>query len=315
MKLNKPTDFASCEYSVVVPVYNEEGNIIDIYKKLSKIFKKESWELIFINDCSKDKSLEILENLSKKDKAVKYISFTRNFGHQTALTAGMDYASGNAIITMDCDLQDPPEVIEEMIKKWKQGYDVVYARRKNRKDKFLKKYTAILYYRLLDKFSEVKMPRNVGDFRLIDRKVLDQLKGMKEKARYLRGMVAWLGFKYAFVDFNRPERVKGETNYTLTKMMRLAMDGILNFSLFPLKVGLMLGMISIITGFIFTIYMFIDAIFFSTEYPLYKWLSVVSLMMIGFLFMLVWILGEYVGRIYNESKDRPLYVINSKVNL
>ncbi|MBP7708288.1 glycosyltransferase family 2 protein [Candidatus Pacearchaeota archaeon] len=298
------------DYSVVVPVYNEQGNILEIYKRLSKVFEKQSWELIFINDCSKDKSLEILKKLSGRIKEVKYLSFSRNFGHQAALTAGMDHAQGRAIITLDCDLQDPPELILEMIQKWKDGNDVVYARRRNRKDNFLKKWTALGYYKLLDKFSEVKIPRNVGDFRLVDRKVLDQLKGMKEKARYLRGMVAWLGFKYDFVDFDRPERENGETGYTLTKMARLAMDGILNFSMLPLKLGLLIGMISILSGGIFLLYMIIDTLRIGLgEYPLYKWLSVGFLIMMGFLFILMWLLGEYVGRIYDETKDRPIYVI------
>lgn len=298
------------DYSVVVPVYNEEGNILELYKQLSKIFEKQHWELIFVNDSSKDKSLEILQDLSKKDETVKYISFSRNFGHQAALTAGMDHAQGKAIITMDCDLQDPPKIIPEMIKKWKQGNEVVYARRKNRKDNFLKKMTAIWYYKILDKVSDVKIPRNVGDFRLVDRKVIDELKGMKEKARYLRGMVAWLGFKYDFVDFDRPERVSGETNYTLKKMLKLATDGILNFSLLPLKLGLYLGFASIFSGALFLLYMIIDS--FNAgfgEYPLYKWLSVGFLIMLGFLFILIWLLGEYIGRIYDETKGRPLYVI------
>ncbi|MEI7718974.1 MAG: glycosyltransferase family 2 protein [archaeon] len=298
------------DYSVVVPVYNEEGNILELYKRLHKIFEKNSWELIFINDSSKDKSLEIIKSLSEKDKSVKYLSFSRNFGHQAGLTAGMDYAQGKAIITMDCDMQDPPEIIPEMIRKWNAGNDVVYARRKNRKDNFFKKWTAIGYYKLLDKFSDVKIPRNVGDYRLVDRQVLDQLKGMKEKARYLRGMVAWLGFKYDFVDYDRPDRFSGETGYTITKMMRLAMDGILNFSMFPLKVGLLLGMLSIFSGCLFLLYMIIDTLRVGIgEYPLYKWLSVGFLIMIGFLFILIWILGEYIGRIYDESKGRPLYVI------
>lgn len=305
------------DYSIVIPVYNEEKNIPIIYKKLIKILneQKKDFEIIFINDGSKDKSLEILKEYSKKDKRVKYLSFSRNFGHQAALTAGLDYASGNAIISMDCDMQDPPEIVKEMIKKWKQGYDVVYARRRNRKESLFKKQTAVIYYKLLDKFSDVKIPRNVGDFRLIDKKVLNELKNMKEKARYLRGMVAWLGFKYAFVDFDRPNRIHGETGYSLRKMIRLGMDGVLNFSMLPLKIGFILGLLSILSGFFFLIYMIFDIIFNQVYYPLYKWLAIISIMFFGFLFMLIWILGEYIGRIYDESKGRPLYIINEKNNL
>jgi len=304
-------------YSIVIPCHNEDRNVVVIYNKLIKLFKESrisDFEIIFINDGSTDDTIHQIDTICTQDKRVKCLNLSRNFGHQAAITAGMDYASGDAIITMDCDMQDPPEVILEMIDKWKEGFQVVYARRKNRKDSFFKKHSAILYYKLLDKFSEVKIPRNVGDFRLVDRQVLEQLKGMKEQARYLRGMVAWLGFRYTFVDYDRPERIHGKTSYTLTKMMRLAMDGILNFSLFPLKVGLFLGMLSIIGGISFLFYMLGDTIIFHTEYQLYKWLAVIAVMFMGFQFMLMWILGEYVGRIYNESKGRPIYVVNEKTN-
>lgn len=304
------------EYSFVIPAYNEENNIPIVYDKILKLMSNISsdYEIIFVDDSSKDSSLEVLKKIAKKNKKVKVLSFSRNFGHQAALTAGLDYALGDAIISLDCDLQDPPEVIAEMIKKWKQGYEVVYARRRNRHDNLFKKYTAIIYYKILDKFSEVKIPRNVGDFRLVDRKVLNALKGMKERARYIRGLVAWLGFKYTFVDFDRPERIHGETNYTLNKMIRLAMDGILNFSLLPLKIGLVLGMLSMTLGFFALIYMLGDIIINRVPYPLYKWLSVITIMFMGFQFMLIWILGEYVGRIYDESKARPLYVVRHKEN-
>ncbi|MFK5971381.1 MAG: glycosyltransferase family 2 protein [Candidatus Marithrix sp.] len=304
--------------SFVVPVYNEEKNIPLLYLKIVNLMTKfkEEWELIFINDGSNDKTIEILAKHSIQDKRVKYINLSRNFGHQAALTAGLDNVSSNtvAIISLDCDLQDPPEIIEEMINKWKSGYNIVYARRKSRKDNFIKKYTAILYYKLLDKFSDIKIPRNVGDFRLIDVIVLEHLKGMREKARYLRGMVAWLGFKYAFVDFNRPERIHGNTGYTFKKMLKLAMDGLLNFSFLPLRIGLFLGILSITLGILITIYMFFDITINNVYYPLYKWLVVFLFIFIGFQFMLLWILGEYIGRIYDESKQRPLYVIKEKTN-
>jgi dolichol-phosphate mannosyltransferase len=202
-----------------------------------------------------------------------------------------------------------------MIKKWKEGNDIVYARRRNRHDNFFKKYTALAYYKILDKFSEVKIPRNVGDFRLIDRKVLEALKGMNEKARYLRGMVAWLGFKHDFVDYDRPERKKGKTGYTITKMARLAMDGILNFSLLPLRIGLFMGLISILAGSLFLIYMLFDKLLNGTVYQLYKWLAVILLIFAGIQFMFLWILGEYLGRVYEESKGRPLYLITEKQGL
>ena len=303
------------KYSLVIPVYNEEANLQQLNSEIKHVMSKlnESYEVIYINDGSRDHSLLVLRDLVKQDKNVKFLSFSRNFGHQAALTAGLDHAKGQAIISMDSDLQDPPQLLPEMIEKWKQGYEIVYARRKRRHDRFFKKYTALAYYRLLNKFSEVKIPRNVGDFRLIDRKVLDELKGMREKARYLRGMVAWLGFRFTFVDFDRPERKNGKTNYTLTKMARLAMNGILNFSLLPLKLGLFMGLASIFVGIIFLIYMIIDILLNSTIYQLYKWLAVILLIFAGIQFMFLWIIGEYIGRIHNETKDRPLYVIREKV--
>ena len=302
------------KYSLVIPVYNEEANLQELNSEIKQVMSKlnESYEVIYINDGSRDHSLLVLRDLVKQDKNVKFLSFSRNFGHQAALTAGLDHAKGQAIISMDSDLQDPPQLLPEMIEKWKQGYEIVYARRKRRHDRFFKKYTALAYYRLLNKFSEVKIPRNVGDFRLIDRKVLDELKGMREKARYLRGMVAWLGFRFTFVDFDRPERKNGKTNYTLTKMARLAMNGILNFSLLPLKLGLFMGLASIFVGIIFLIYMIIDILLNSTIYQLYKWLAVILLIFAGIQFMFLWIIGEYIGRIHNETKDRPLYVIREK---
>lgn len=304
--------------SFVVPIYNEEKNISLLYSKIIDLMikLKGDWELIFINDGSYDNTLNILKQHSSTDKRVKYLNLSRNFGHQVALTAGLDHVSTdvNVVISLDCDLQDPPEIIEEMINKWKEGYDIVYARRKSRNDNFIKKYTAIIYYKVLDKFSDVKIPRNVGDFRLVDKKVLEHLTGMKEKARYLRGMVAWLGFKYTFVDFDRPKRIHGSTGYTVKKMSKLAMDGLLNFSFLPLKIGLFLGILTITVGMFMMMYMFVDVFLNNIYYPLYKWLVVFLFTFIGFQFMLLWILGEYIARIYDESKQRPLYIVEKKIN-
>ncbi len=305
-------------FSFIVPVYNEEKNIPLLYSGVNYLMEKiqQEWELIFVNDGSKDNSLQILREYSLKDKRVKYISLSRNFGHQIALTAGFDYVShqSDATISLDCDLQDPIEIIEEMINKWKEGYDIVYARRKNRYDSFLKKYSAIIYYKILDQFSEINIPINVGDFRLIDKKVLYNLKGMREKARYLRGMVAWLGFKAAFIDFERPERKYGNTNYTFKKMLNLAMDGLVNFSFLPLKIGLLLGMVSVNLGILMIFYMIGDIIINNADYPLYKWLVIILFIFIGFQFMLMWILGEYIARIYDESRQRPLYIVEEEIN-
>lgn len=305
------------KFSFVIPAYNEENNIPLIYDKLYKLMERMNgdFEILFINDGSKDKTLEVLKDFATKDKRVKVLNFSRNFGHQAALTAGIDHAKGEAIITLDCDLQDPPEIIESMIKEWEKGYKIVYARKVKRSDNFLKKYTALLYYKIVDNFSDVDIPRNVGDFRLTDRTVLESLRTMKEKSRYLRGMVAWLGYKYTFVDFDRPERIHGTTHYTWSKMIKLGMDGILNFSLIPLKMGFVLGLMSIFSGIFMIVYFIVDITLNRVNYPLYKWIVVIIMMFVGFQFMLLWIMGEYIGRIYDETRDRPLYVLDEKINL
>lgn len=304
------------KYSFVVPAYNEEKNIGTLYRKIVDLMKaiSNNWELIFINDGSHDSTLALLIELSLSDKKVKYINFSRNFGQQAALIAGLKNCSGDAIITLDCDLQDPPQLISQMIEQWNKGFDIVYARRIKRNDRLFKKYSAILYYKLLDNFSDIKIPRNVGDFRLIDKKVLTVLTQMNEKAIYLRGMVAWVGFKHTFVDFERPERTAGETNYTLKKMLKLSMDGLITFSLLPLKLGMWLGLLSITLGTSFLIYMVIDMLINHSKYELFKWLSVIIFIFFGFTFVLIWILGEYIGRIYNEAKNRPIYIIDKKGN-
>jgi len=304
------------DISVVVPVFNEEENILVFYRRVKKALAKlnRSREFVFVNDGSHDQSLEVLKGLSAKDLGVKFINLTRNFGQQAAITAGMDYSSGKAVITMDCDLQDPPELLPEMISKWEDGYDVVYARRSHREDTFFKKYSALLYYKILQKLSDVEISGNIGEFRLVDRKVLSSLKGMREKSRYLRGMVAWLGYRYKIIDYNRPERLFGDTGFSLLKMVRLGMTGILNFSLLPLRLGLVIGLATVFVGFGFLTYITFDIMIYDTIYPLYKWLSVITFIFTGFLFILVWIMAEYVGQIYNETKGRPIYVINDKEN-
>jgi len=305
------------DISLVIPVYNEQNNILILYRRIISSLRacRDSWELVFVNDGSWDYSLRILKELAEKDHRVKIINFSRNFGQQAAFTAGMDFASGKAVITMDSDLQDPPELIPKMIKIWKEGSLVVFARRKSRKDSFFKRVTAKTYYYFLKKYSDVKITGNIGDFRLIDYQVLSHINNMREKSRYLRGMVAWLGFKYEIIDYDRPNRIHGETGYSLLKMVRLAMDGILNFSLLPLRLGMVIGLINIFSGLFFLLYIFLDTLINKQYYPLYKWLIVILFMLIGFLFILIWILAEYIGRIYDETKSRPLYVVHDLVNI
>lgn len=305
------------KYSFIVPAYNEEKNIPALYERIYTLMKKisGSWELIFINDGSIDKTEKVLNELSEKDKNVKFINLSRNFGHQAALSAGLKFASGEAVISMDCDLQDPPEVIEKMITKWLEGNHIVYARRQNfRKDNFLKKAGSKIYYRIMGKFTGIDIPKNVGDFRLVDKKVLEEINQMPEHSRYLRGMVAWTGFKYAFVDYNRPDRQKGVSNYTLGKLAKLGMDGVFNFSMLPLRIGFILGLFSIISGFGLLLYQIFDVLITGAYYHLYKWLVVILFIFMGFMFMLFWIIGEYIGKIYDDVRQRPIYVISGIKN-
>jgi len=302
--------------SIILPVYNEKDNIIPIYDKIKDVLKDTDTqiEFIFINDGSTDESYIIIKSLSLKDPNVKFINFSRNFGHQAALTAGLDHCTGDAVITMDCDFQDPPELIPEMIKKWQEGNQIVYTRRKERKDKFFKRITAKIYYKLLYKFSEFKIHGNIGDFRLLDKKVLSVLNSMREKTRYIRGMVPWLGFNYTILDYERPLRTHGETGYSFLQMFRLAMNGILSFSLAPLRLGLIAGIIVILSGFVFLAYMAINFFVNNQFYKLLEWMAVINYILIGFLFIMIWIIAEYVGKIFNESKNRPIYIINDAGN-
>jgi len=305
------------KYSIVVPAYNEEASVGLLYTRIKEVLEpsQESWELIFVNDGSRDQTLQKLDALAQADARVKYIDLSRNFGHQPALTAGLESAKGLAIISMDCDLQDPPELIPNLIEKWKNGADIVYARRTNfRKDNFIKRQGSKLYYRMLSKFTDVEIPRNVGDFRLVDRRVLDTVNGMKEGSRYLRGMVAWTGFKHDFVDYERPDREQGESEYSLLKLIKLGMSGLFNFSSLPLQIGFLLGVFSIIFGFLFLAYMSWDVLAMGAKYEFFKFLVVILFIFMGFMFMLIWLLGEYIGRIYNEVRKRPIYLVNKMVN-
>jgi len=304
--------------SIVIPAFNEEKNIPLLHGELKKIFSElenYTFEIIFINDGSVDNTWEVINDLAKNNENIHGISFSRNFGHQVALTAGYDSAKGTAIISMDADMQDPPKLILEMIREWENGNEIVYARRKNRTDGFLKKITANVYYKLLDNVSDVKIPRNVGDYRLIDEKVLVEIKKCREKYRYLRGMVAWIGFRSTFVDFDRPNRINGETGYTWKKMIKLAVDGFTGFSMFPLKIAAYVGSFVIITGMLMFLYVAWDFFDHNTPYPLYKWLVIVVYIFMGVQFILMWLIGEYIGRIHDQQKNRPLYIIDQKINL
>ena len=298
--------------SVVVPVYNEEEVINESYKRLTEVLEKcgETYELIFVNDGCRDKTPELAREICEKDNRVKLINFSRNFGHQLAITAGMDNTVGDAVVVIDADLQDPPEVILEMLAKWKEGYEIVYGKRVSREgETFFKKFTAKVFYRFLDKMTDVNIPVDTGDFRLIDRKVCDALKNVPEHNRYVRGIVSWLGFKTCPVEFERHARFAGTTKYPLKKMIRFASDAIMSFSYKPLKLATWLGGITSFAAVILLI-----------VYACLKYLNPITSLNIALLFaaglimITIGIIGEYIARMCDEVRRRPLYLIASKVN-
>lgn len=298
--------------SIVVPVYNEQEVIDETFRRLSSVFKDFFMrvEYIFVNDGSKDNTYFILKEIASKNPEVRVINFARNFGHQIAITAGMDYAKGDAIVIIDADLQDPPEVILEMVNKWKEGYDVVYGKRVQRDgETFFKKFTAKVFYRFLDSMTDVKLPVDVGDFRLIDRKVCDAMKCLPERSRYVRGLVSWVGFRQTSVDYHREKRFAGQTKYPLRKMLKLAGDGIFSFSYKPLKLATFIGMLVSAFSFIYLIVVLIQK--FVKNDVVSGWASsiAVTLFLNGVMLIVIGIMGEYVGRIYEEVKARPLYII------
>ncbi len=300
------------DYSIVIPVYNEEEVIEHTYERLKTVMQSAdgNYELLFINDGSKDRSVDILLQLSEQDKTIKIVDFSRNFGHQIAITAGMDYASGNAIVIIDADLQDPPELILEMIQKWKEGYDVVYAKRTARKgETFFKKQTASAFYRTLRAMTEIDIPIDTGDFRLIDRKVCDQMNNIHEKNRFVRGLVSWVGFKQTAVEYERDERFAGETKYPLKRMLKLSLDGITSFSYKPLKLANYLGASLSVIGFVYMLIVLYQKLFTSTTVTGWSSIIVIQLFFSGITLMMLGVIGEYIGRIYDEAKNRPLYIV------
>lgn len=305
------------KYSIVVPMFNEEEVAVETHKRLKGVMDSlnESYELVFVNDGSRDKTVEIMTEICGNHRQSRLINFSRNFGHQIAISAGMDYARGQAIVVIDADLQDPPEVILRMIEKWKEGYEVVYGKRIKRKgESVFKRLTAALFYRFLKSMTNVNIPLDVGDFRLIDRKVCDAMKSIREQNRFVRGLVSWVGFKQGEVEYVREERWAGVTKYPLKKMIRFAMDGITSFSYKPLKFATVLGSLVSLAGFGYLIYVIYLALTHQAEQK--GWASSISITLIfnGITLMILGIIGEYIGRIYDESKNRPLYIVRNIVN-
>lgn len=301
------------ELSVVIPVYNEQEIIPHLYSRLQKAVElvTPNYELIFINDGSKDATLFKLLELSKIDNKVKFISLSRNFGHQIAVTAGLEHSNGMSVVIIDGDLQDPPELIPEMYQKYKEGNEVVYAKRVKRKGESLfKRFTAKIFYRILKRITSVEIPTDVGDFRLIDRKIVDYLKMMPEQNKFLRGQIAWLGFRQTFVEFERDSRTTGKTGYPLGKMIKFALDGITGFSNAPLKLVTNLGLLFSFVAFIVILYALYSHFFLHQTITGWTSLIISSMFIGGIQLLSVGIIGEYISRINTNVQNRPLYIID-----
>ena len=306
--------------SIIIPMYYEEKVVNECYKRLKQMVEKlkgYDYELIFVNDGSKDNTLNLLEEIAKNNNKVKIISFSRNFGHQAAVTAGLKYATGDAIVIIDADLQDPPEKIPEMLKLWEQGNEVIYAKRKSRKgESAFKLLTAKMFYNTLDALSDVEIPKDTGDFRLVDRKVVNTINEMPEHNKFLRGLFSWVGYKQIPFEYERQERFAGKTKYPLKKMLKLASDGIISFSTKPLRLVGYVGIFSIILSFIILIYSLVSFAFNLNNLTA-GWTSIMVTVTFfaGVQLLSIWIISEYIGRIYDESKNRPQYIIDKKINL
>lgn len=306
--------------SVVIPMYFEEEVVQECYNRTKNVLenlKKYKYEIIFVNDGSKDKTLDILEEIARNNKKVKVISLSRNFGHQAAVTAGLKYTTGDAVVIMDADMQDPPEVIVEMIQLWEEGNEVIYAKRKVRKGETpFKLFTAKMFYKILNELSDVEIPKDTGDFRLVDKKVVDVINSMPEHNKFLRGLFSWVGFKQVPLEYERKERIAGQTKYPLKKMLKLASDGITSFSTKPLKILGILGCISVFVSIIILIYALISYIFKLNQLTA-GWTSLmVTITFLGGMQLLsIWLIAEYIGKIYDESKGRPEYIIDKKINI
>jgi glycosyltransferase involved in cell wall biosynthesis len=306
----------SIDLSLIVPLYNEEENIDYLFQRLLAVLDSigMSYEIICINDGSRDRTWDYLLKNHQENPAIKVINLSRNFGKEIALTAGLDHAAGQAIIPIDADLQDPPELIVEMIAKWQEGYDVVYCTRRSRAgESWFKRFTADYFYRIIGRLSQVSIPSNTGDFRLINRQVLEAIKQMPERNRFMKGLFAWVGFKQTAIYFDRKPRHRGGTKWNYWKLWNFALDGITSFSLLPLKVWSYVGSLISLISFLYALYLILRTLLWGIDYPGYASLMVAILFLGGIQLIGLGVLGEYLGRVYDEVKNRPLYLIRDRL--
>jgi polyisoprenyl-phosphate glycosyltransferase len=299
------------ELSVVIPVFNEEENVTVLYSRLTAVLEEIhiDYEIIFVDDGSNDDSLNQLQNLSVKNKRVVVVELARNFGHQVAITAGLDFARGQAVAVMDADLQDPPETLPEFIAKWRKGYDVIYAIREQRKERWLKRSSYALFYRLLRRVANIDIPLDSGDFCVMDRRVVELLKSMPERSRFIRGIRSWVGLNQVGVPFERPARYAGQSKYTVSRLMLLALDGLISFSYLPLRFITFLGLSVSCLSIFLAVFYFVKKLLYGLSPPGFATLVVSIFFLAGIQLITMGVIGEYVGRIFEEAKRRPLYVL------
>lgn len=300
--------------SIIIPAYNEEEALPALMERITKFAddtKDYDFEFLFVNDGSKDKTIELIKEYREKDKRVCYVDFARNFGKETAMKAGIDYATGDAVVFLDADLQDPPEIITEMIKYWEEGYDDVYAQRKSRKgETWMKKFTSKMYYKILQDLTNVPIQMDTGDFRLLDRRCVNALKVMKESQRNSKSMFSWIGYKKKAIFYDRDPRVAGKTKWNYSKLINLAIDGITSFTTSPLRISTFIAIPTFLILFVYFIYVIAKS--FIVHQPIQAFQATILLILFfsGIQIMLFGIVGEYLGRIFNETKNRPLYLVN-----
>lgn len=306
--------------SVVIPMYNEEEVAKTSYLRIQKVMedlKQYDYEMLFVDDGSRDKTLSLLEEIAKENQKVKILSLSRNFGHQAAVTAGIQYVIGDAVIIMDADLQDPPELLPEMVALWEEGNEVIYGQRRSRKgESAFKLLTAKMFYRTLNALSDVEIPKDTGDFRLVDKKVIDVINTMPEHNKFLRGLFSWIGFQQKAYFYEREERKAGKTKYPFQKMWKLASDGIISFSTKPLKIVGGLGCVTIILSIAILIYSLVSYVF-QLNHLTPGWTSIMVAITLfsGVQLVSIWIISEYIARIYDETRQRPEYIIDKKINI
>lgn len=300
--------------SIIIPAYNEEESLPILYERLSKLMEAMNsyeFEILFINDGSKDKTIEIIKSMREKDNRICYVDFARNFGKEIAMIAGLDYATGDCVVFMDADLQDPPELIPELVKYWEEGYDDVYAKRRSRKgETWLKKFTSKLYYRVLQHVTKVEIQEDTGDFRLLDRRCVNALKKLRESQRNTKSMFSWIGYKKKEVLYDRDPRIAGSTKWNYAKLMDLAIDGITSLTTSPLRISTFIAIPTFMVLFVYFIYVIAKSIIIHEAIQAFQAIILLILFFSGIQILLFGIIGEYLGRIFNETKNRPLYLVN-----